>query len=111
MRNLAEEYISRRTCRNGFFFQGLVITLPYCFMNTEVRTILKQRFERWKTSRVVGNNNPGGLNLPTANVTRLNSVLTFDLGYSHTFVLVFIFRHRDIQSLYYRLMLFMIYNY
>jgi hypothetical protein len=32
-------------------FQGFVITLPYCFLNTEVRGILRQHFERWKATR------------------------------------------------------------
>ena len=38
------------TCHDCFF-QGFVITLPYCFLNTEVRGILRQHFERWKASR------------------------------------------------------------
>ena len=31
--------------------QGFLITLPYCFLNTEVRTILRQRWDRRRASR------------------------------------------------------------
>lgn len=34
--------------------QGFVITLPYCFLNNEVRGILKQHWERWQLIRGVG---------------------------------------------------------
>ena len=35
--------------------QGFVITLPYCFLNTEVKSVLKNNFERWKTNRSLDN--------------------------------------------------------
>ena len=37
--------------------QGFVITLPYCFLNTEARTVLKHNWERWKANRLIGNDN------------------------------------------------------
>lgn len=33
-----------------------MITLPYCFLNTEVRTVLKTNWERWQTNRHLGDN-------------------------------------------------------
>jgi len=39
--------------------QGFLITLPYCFLNTEVRTIIKQRWERRRASRRCGQNRNG----------------------------------------------------
>ena len=32
-------------------FQGFVITLPYCFLNTEVRSILTHHWNRWQANR------------------------------------------------------------
>ena len=34
--------------------QGAVITLPYCFLNTEVQGVVKLHWERWKMVRNVG---------------------------------------------------------
>ena len=31
-----------------------MITLPYCFLHTEVRGILRQNLERWKMTRSIG---------------------------------------------------------
>ena len=31
--------------------QGAVITLPYCYLNTEVQNVLRTRFNRWKMVR------------------------------------------------------------
>ena len=39
------------------FSQGFVITLPYCFLNTEVRNVLKHNLHRWQANR---NWNRGG---------------------------------------------------
>ena len=44
-------------------FQGFVITLPYCFLNTEVRGILRQHFERWKATRWGGKPTMGSISL------------------------------------------------
>ena len=33
--------------------QGAVITLPYCYLNTEVQGILMMHWNRWKTVRMV----------------------------------------------------------
>ena len=33
--------------------QGAVITLPYCYLNTEVQGIFMMHWNRWKTVRVV----------------------------------------------------------
>ena len=34
--------------------QGAVITLPYCFLNSEVQGVVKLHWERWKMVRNVG---------------------------------------------------------
>ena len=31
--------------------QGFTVTLPYCFLNTEVKTILQHNFKRWRNAR------------------------------------------------------------
>ncbi|XP_040578062.1 diuretic hormone receptor isoform X3 [Lepeophtheirus salmonis] len=36
--------------------QGFAVTLPYCFLNTEVRNITKNNWERWKMIRSLQNN-------------------------------------------------------
>lgn len=33
------------------FFQGFVITLPYCFLNTDVRSVVKNNWDRWRANR------------------------------------------------------------
>ena len=35
----------------------MVITIPYCFSNTEVRTALSNTLYRWKLSRGLGSDN------------------------------------------------------
>ena len=34
--------------------QGFVITLPYCFLNSEVRGVVRTRWDRWQLIRSVG---------------------------------------------------------
>ena len=34
--------------------QGAVITLPYCFLNSEVQGVIKSHWERWRMVRNVG---------------------------------------------------------
>ncbi|XP_023322237.1 diuretic hormone receptor [Eurytemora carolleeae] len=36
--------------------QGFSVTLPYCFLNTEVKGIIKHNWSRWRTARSVENN-------------------------------------------------------
>ena len=31
--------------------QGFTVTLPYCFLNTEVKSILRHNFKRWRNRR------------------------------------------------------------
>ena len=31
--------------------QGFTVTLPYCFLNTEVKSILQHNFKRWRNRR------------------------------------------------------------
>lgn len=33
--------------------QGFTVTLPYCFLNTEVKSILRHNFKRWRNTRNV----------------------------------------------------------
>ena len=40
--------------------QGFVITLPYCFLNTEVRTVLKHNWHRWQANRNWNRSGSGG---------------------------------------------------
>ena len=43
-------------------FSGFTVTLPYCFVNTEVKGIVKHHWVRWRTARWVqrcGLNHPG----------------------------------------------------
>ena len=34
--------------------QGLVISLPYCYLNTEVQLVIKTHYKRWQLIRNVG---------------------------------------------------------
>ena len=34
--------------------QGLVISLPYCYLNTEVQMVIKTHYKRWQLIRNVG---------------------------------------------------------
>merc|ERR550517_1198782 len=45
--------------------QGFVISLPYCFLNSEVQGVVKNHWSRWRMVRTVGKN-----------TTRANSVST-----------------------------------
>lgn len=48
-------YMVFQICRSLILStQGLVISLPYCFLNSEVQTRLKKRWERWRMVRSVG---------------------------------------------------------
>ena len=46
--------------RLSFFEQGFVITLPYCFLNTEVRNVLKHNLHRWQANRNWNRSGGGG---------------------------------------------------
>ena len=35
-------------------FQGFFITLPYCFLNSEVCTMIKSHFDRWRDRSNIG---------------------------------------------------------
>ena len=37
-----------------FCVQGLVISLPYCFLNTEVQNVVKSHWKRWLLIQTVG---------------------------------------------------------
>lgn len=41
-----------------FFFpsQGFAVTLPYCFLNTEIRNVVKNHWDRYQTTRTVVEN-------------------------------------------------------
>ena len=47
--------------------QGFVISLPYCFLNSEVQGVVRSHWRRWRMVRMVGKNN---------NNTRANSLST-----------------------------------
>merc|ERR1719394_1836203 len=34
--------------------QGLVVSLPYCYLNTEVRSVVRNHYRRWQLIRNVG---------------------------------------------------------
>ena len=34
--------------------QGLVISLPYCYLNSEVQNVVKSHYKRWQLIRTVG---------------------------------------------------------
>ena len=38
--------------------QGLVISLPYCFLNSEVQGVLASHWKRWRMVRAVGRSSP-----------------------------------------------------
>ncbi len=40
--------------------QGSVITVPYCFLNTEVRATLRNSYHRWKLNRNINGGGAGG---------------------------------------------------
>ena len=44
----------------SFSAQGFVITLPYCFLNTEVRNVLKHNLHRWQANRNWNRSASGG---------------------------------------------------
>ena len=37
--------------------QGFVISLPYCFLNSEVQGVVRSHWSRWRMVRTIGKNN------------------------------------------------------
>ena len=40
--------------------QGLVISLPYCYLNTEVQSVVRNHYRRWQLIRTVGTGHMSG---------------------------------------------------
>ena len=40
--------------------QGLVISLPYCYLNTEVQSVVRTQYRRWQLIRTVGTGRMSG---------------------------------------------------
>ena len=45
--------------------QGFVISLPYCFLNSEVQGVVRSHWSRWRMVRTVGKNNTKADSLAT----------------------------------------------
>ena len=45
--------------------QGFVISLPYCFLNSEVQGVVRNHWSRWRMVRTVGKNNTKADSLAT----------------------------------------------
>ena len=49
--------------------QGFVISLPYCFLNSEVQGVVRSHWSRWRMVRTVGKNNTTRANSVSTNAT------------------------------------------
>ena len=49
--------------------QGFVISLPYCFLNSEVQGVVRSHWSRWRMVRTVGKNNTTRANSLSTNAT------------------------------------------
>ena len=49
--------------------QGFVISLPYCFLNSEVQGVVRSHWRRWRMVRMVGKNNNTRANSLSTNAT------------------------------------------
>merc|ERR550517_1250846 len=49
--------------------QGFVISLPYCFLNSEVQGVVRSHWSRWRMVRTVGKNNATRANSLSTNAT------------------------------------------
>ena len=49
--------------------QGFVISLPYCFFNSEVQGVVRSHWRRWRMVRMVGKNNNTRANSLSTNAT------------------------------------------
>ena len=62
--------------------QGFVISLPYCFLNSEVQGVVRNHWSRWWMVRTVGKNNTTRANSLSTNATYyINQKSGVQVGY------------------------------
>ena len=69
-----------------------MITLPYCFLHTEVRTVLRHNLERWKLTRNIGRRT----GIPTIHMAGMDGDSVennLDLGYDDLLIFHLVSNH------------------
>ena len=78
-----------------YICQGLVISLPYCYLSSEVQNVVKSHYNRWQLIRTVGRgHSPSQTSITASTLYSVNNQVVYGLyflsSYNISYMLVYV---------------------